>query len=390
MRVLHSVKTHLEVTENWIYPQIASVPGVSGRVICSSVKNGAMYPLGASKKYLSPPSWRTAWGFARLLSACAKRLEKLNALDAMRIRPWRPEAIHAHFGPRGWESIPLSKTLQLPLITSFYGYDAWMLPRIDPLWVGRCKELFSYGKVFLVEGPAMRERLVSLGCRSERIRIQRLGVELPKRFIKHEVPTNRMRVLMVGRFVEKKGLVDGLLACIRALTRGAHLNVTIVGDASPGDCNGVAIKQRLLHLVAENQMQKHVVFKGYLPLAEVRKIIESHDVFLCPSKHAANGDAEGGSPVVLTEAMALGLICVGTRHCDIPEVIIDGATGLLCSEGNVGEMADVLWRLSRGIDGFESLIERARSHICKQFNLTTQLQCLRDVYDSVRDRDFAE
>jgi hypothetical protein len=45
-------------------------------------------------------------------------------------------------------------------------------------------------------------------------------------------------------------------------------------------------------------------------------------VFLCPSRFGPGGDAEGGLPVELLEAMGMGLLCVGSRHCDIPEAII--------------------------------------------------------------------
>ena len=58
-------------------------------------------------------------------------------------------------------------------------------------------------------------------------------------------------------------------------------------------------------------------------------MISRHNVLICPSKHAPDGDAEGGLPFVITEAMALGLLCIGSRHCDIPEAVIDQVTGYL-------------------------------------------------------------
>jgi colanic acid/amylovoran biosynthesis glycosyltransferase len=68
-------------------------------------------------------------------------------------------------------------------------------------------------------------------------------------------------------------------------------------------------------------------------MQETRELFKQHNVFLCPSKHATDADAEGGSPVVLPEAMAAGLICVGTNHCDILEVIINDQTRFLNKEG---------------------------------------------------------
>src|SRR5262249_31069615 len=136
-----------------------------------------------------------------------------------------------------------------------------------------------------------------------------------------------LKVAMVGRYTEKKGLPDGLRACALARRQGVEVDITVIGDAHASDADGQRIKAEL-HAIAKNSELKGCVrFAGFLALDKMRAALREHNVFLCPSKRAADGDAEGGSPVVLTEAMALGLLCIGTRHCDIPELIRDGDTG---------------------------------------------------------------
>jgi colanic acid/amylovoran biosynthesis glycosyltransferase len=158
--------------------------------------------------------------------------------------------------------------------------------------------------------------------------------------------------------------------------------VTVVGDAIDHDPEGFQIKQDLLKLAREPELSGCLEFTGFLPLEKTREIIRAHDVFLCPSRHAASGDAEGGSPISLTEAMALGLICVGTRHCDIPEVIVHGRTGYLCAEGDVDGMTEVLCRLIQKPSEPLGLTAQGRKHVEEHFSLENQLQRLSDAYST--------
>jgi colanic acid/amylovoran biosynthesis glycosyltransferase len=191
---------------------------------------------------------------------------------------------------------------------------------------------------------------------------------------------------MVGRFVEKKGLLDGLRACAVARCKGAPVNLTIVGDAAMHDEVGKQLKAELYSAVAQSGLDSVVHFAGFLSSTELRRVMAEQDVFLCPSKHAANGDAEGGSPVALIEAMAMGLICIGTRHCDIPEVIHDGQTGFLCEPGDVRGMASALIKVMSDRESMPVIAEAGRAHVAKGFSLSTQLHKLSRLYDEIACR----
>jgi colanic acid/amylovoran biosynthesis glycosyltransferase len=384
MRVLHSVQVFLNLSENWIYPQIVSVRGVQGRVMCSSVRYPGSFPLGETRLIVYPPPWDRALGIPRLLNALARRLGVEGAISRFRVRLWRPQILHAHHGTQGWESIRLKKRLKIPLVTSFYGYDAWRLPRMDPAWKHRYDQLFDTGEVFLVEGPAMRSRLCELGCPPKKVRIQRLGVDLSSLPFTKRCFSNGLKIAMVGRFVEKKGLIDGLRACALARRLGARLTVTIIGDTSADDADGLRLKGELSNIASGAELSGRVDFAGFLPLDQMRTLLRDHNVFLCPSKHAVDGDAEGGSPVVLTEAMAMGLLCIGTRHCDIPEVILDGKTGFLCDEGDTAGLAELLSKIEHTTIEQHEMIRVARQHVEENFSLETQMGKLRSLYETLQ------
>jgi colanic acid/amylovoran biosynthesis glycosyltransferase len=382
IRVLHSVSRYLNLTENWIAPQVFDVPGTRGLVFCEERANAEVFPVAPDDVVVdaAPAGWH--WRLQQILDE-GRRRRGASARAMRRIRRWSPRLLHAHFGQRGWQMCGAAERLGVPLVTSFYGFDAWMAPRAEPVWLGRYAALFSAGAAFLVEGPAMRARLLALGCPEEKVHVHRIGVNLDGLVFCERTFTGPVTVAMVGRFVEKKGLSTGLRACALARARGADLRVTVVGDATPGDSAGDAIRSELMELAAGPDLEGRVTFTGFMSADATSDVLRSHHVFLCPSRHAASGDAEGGSPVVLTEAMATGSFCIGTRHCDIPEVIIDGRTGLLADEDDVETLAASLCTVSENGPAVQAMTREGRQHIENLFRLETQLAGLGSIYRSL-------
>ncbi len=378
--VLHSVTIYLNLTENWIEPQVFRVPGANGRILCDARANTTAFHAPHDAIIVDPPVSEQRRHQYPWLARWAERRGINRFSSEWRLWRWQPRIVHGHFGPRAWAARHLARRLGAPLITSFYGYDAWMAPRVEPEWADRYKELFDVGALFLVEGPAMRDRLVALGCSADKVRVHRIGVDLGGLTFRPRAFGPAVTVAMIGRFVEKKGLADGLRACALARTQGLDVRVTIVGDASPTDAAGQAIGAELRTLAAAPELAGRVHFTGFISAQETKAVLATHDVFLCPSRHASNGDAEGGSPVALTEAMAMGVYCIGTRHCDIPEVIVDGRTGALREEGDVDGLAQALCAIPENSPAVVQMTHEGRRHVEERFAIDTQLAGLGALY----------
>ncbi|NQU38976.1 MAG: glycosyltransferase [Lentisphaerae bacterium] len=383
IQVLHSIGSFLEISENWIYPQVTAVSGVIGAVVTRRATNQDVFPLAADRLVLYRSPWERTFRGRRLLEPLERRVVARRIASHVALRSWNPDILHAHIGTQGWLSLDLQQKLEVPLVTSFYGADAWLLPERVRCWRDRYRRLFAEGDLFLVEGPAMRARLTDLGCPEGKIVIQRIGAAVDTLPWIRKTFWDGLNIVMVGRFVEKKGLIDGLRACALARAQGAELHVTIVGDAKDGDATGERLKAEMQACAAESALAGRVHFMGFIPLDQIHGVVAAHNLFLCPSKHASDGDAEGGSPVILTEAMAAGLLCVGTRHCDIPELILDGTTGWLCAEGDVDHMARILVNASQQLEEGIRLTEAGRRHVEDHFSVDRQMDQLRGVYDSV-------
>lgn len=379
MKVLHAVRPFLRISENWIYPQVMDVPGVKPAILCDERVNSDQFPAPHAHFIYDPPPWSESSGVPRLLNSIAFRLGARGLFANAAIARWNPDLIHAHFGMTGSDLLPVSRKLDIPLVTSFYGVDAW---RVSEAREAALHDLFNQGAAFIAEGPAMAARLAEIGCPESRIHVCRIGVKVSQLSFWPAAPQAELRVVMMARFVPKKGFSDGLRACAEAAASGRKLAVTIIGDASPGDKEGAAIREELQAIEQDTALRGRVNFAGFQSLADARDLLYQHDVFLVPSLHAPDGDAEGGAPVGLTEAMAMGLLCLGTRHCDIPETIQDGVTGFLADSSDISGMADLLCQVADEPDRFSSIRQAGRQRIEQYFSREQQVTALAQIYRS--------
>ncbi len=150
-------------------------------------------------------------------------------------------------------------------------------------------------------------------------------------------PAGRPPVIAaVGRLVEKKGFADLLDAVALLRDAGRPCTVELVGT---GPLAGALADQ-----VRRLGLGDRVTLHGALPQDDVRAVVASAAVFAAPCVVGTDGNRDG-LPTVLLEAMALGTPCVATPVTGIPEVLRDGATGLLVPERDPAALAAALDRL---------------------------------------------
>lgn len=142
-------------------------------------------------------------------------------------------------------------------------------------------------------------------------------------------------IISVGRLVPKKGY-DDLIAALGMLPEGTawrfvHIGGGELGDALREQARAAGIGDRCEWL--GSQTQKAVV-----------EAMRSGDIFALMSRIDESGDRDG-LPNVLMEAQSQGLACLATRVAAIPELIVDGETGLLVEPRDRPAMARQLERL---------------------------------------------
>lgn len=292
------------------------------------------------------------------------------------------ELIHARFGMSGIRMMRLKKDWNVPLVTSFHGCDtpgsARMRKRRRDL-----QQLFKTGDIFTVPCRAMKQELVKHGCPERKIVVHYSGIDVGRfAFKERSFPAKGpVRILFVGRLVEKKG-ADILLKAFQSVRKAfPNTELRIVG-------NGV-LRDRLKRLAKKLRVHSHVAFLGELPHREIAKQLESAHLFCLPSSKDRTGNQEG-IPNALKEAMASGLPVVSTFHSGIPELIEDGVSGHLVPENNAGALAKKLIHLLERPDTWKPLGTQARAKIEAQFHQKKQTEKLESLFDSIIQRKRQE
>ena len=358
----HVIKNYLPPTQNWIYEQFRALREYESVVLAYRAVHPEKFPVRELVAVRSGKPWQQARDFiADKVRGYYPSLARLARAQNVRV-------LHAHFGHTGAQSVPLARRLRLPLLASFYGVDLWRDRGDAQRLVRRYATLFEQCTFAIAEGPVARARLTELGCPAEKTRIHPLGIDLSRVGYHPRPQTPVVRVLAAARFTEKKGLTYGVEAFCRAAAEEPALLLTIVGDAAPLAAER-EIKARLHSIVQANRMSARVRFTGNLPPQELRALLYEHDVMLQPSVRAADGDAEGGLPVILLEAAASGMPAIASRHCDIPEIVVEGQTGWLCAERDIAGLTEALIAAARDAKSRAAFGGNARRLVEQRFDL---------------------
>lgn len=377
--IIHATRSWLPQTQTWLYNQVNSLSRrrFNNHIVCEQTQNLDQFKLPHIHRLRPSNRWAA---FLGKKIGWIKLRGKLNQIRAL-AKKTHANILHSHFGDMGWENSWVTKNQNLKHVVTFYGFDVHRLPCFDPRWYRRYRELFQRVDLVLCEGHFMADSIVNLGCSPEKIRVQHLGVDVANIQFKPRVwkKGQPFRILIAATFVEKKGIPFALEALAR-IQNEVDLEVTLIGDASPNKPRSLVEKQKILRMIDQLKLKDKIRRLGFIPYVEFFNEAYAHHVFLSPSLTAADGDSEGGAPVSLIDMAASGIPIVSTRHCDIPEVIVDGQTGLLAKEKSVDELVTHLRWLIGNSDQWDKMLSAGRKRIESEYNATLQAEKLADIY----------
>jgi glycosyltransferase involved in cell wall biosynthesis len=287
----------------------------------------------------------------------------------------RASLIHAHFASGGRSALPIARRLRIPLVVTLHGSD--VTTRID--FRQRYKDLWEKASLFVCVSEFIRRRAAAAGFPEEKLRVLYIGIDHSVFQLQQE-PKNRDLVLFVGRLVEKKGCSFMLQAIAKVQRSYPSVKAIVIGDGP---------LRRSLEELAK-QLNISCQFLGSQPAAVVRQWLAAARMFCAPSVTASNGDSEGLG-MVFAEAQAVGTPVVSFRHGGIPEIVLDGRTGLLAPESDSDALALHILRLLEDEHFWRGCVDHGIAWVRSQFDLKFQTGQLEQVYadvcQSTRDDD---
>jgi glycosyltransferase involved in cell wall biosynthesis len=249
--------------------------------------------------------------------------------------------VHVHFANRAAHTAVFLKEISgIPFSVTAHGQDFMKDLGSDDL----LREICAAAKFVAAETDYSRD-LLRQRCPASAAKIHRVynGIDL-ERFSMPRCDTARPgvapshvpQVVSVGRLVAFKGFEDLIDACAELRRRGADFICEIIGDGP--------LREMLQAKIEQLDLSSQIRLLGSLSQNAVLEKLQAADLFAL----ASTTDAQGATdifPTVILEAMASARPVVSTRLAGIPELVLDGNTGILVSPGDAGALTEALQRL---------------------------------------------
>ena len=295
-------------------------------------------------------------------------------------RKFKPDIIHAHWPfPHAYIALGAAKLFKIPLVLNFHGAELllirkkkWVRPLLkfaisqaqavfanSSFTAGKIKALRNVNVEWSPYGTTLEGGSLPLASAANAASATPSSGDTPQRPVPHEVK-GKFKILFVGRHIERKGICY-LIEAAKYLPRDQfEIRIVGVGDLT-----------EQLHVIANEVKQSNpdsaeIIFTGKLSPEALANEYKTANVFTLPAIVDSKGDTEGLG-VVLIEAMELGLPIVASNVGGIPDVVIDGVSGILVPEKDPQALANAYKRLAAEPELVEHLLAGSQKRIAECF-----------------------
>ena len=243
------------------------------------------------------------------------------------------DIIHCHTWYTHLAGLLLKQLTGSPLVLTTHSLEPqrpWKEEQLGPGYRVSCwieKTAYQNADGVIAVSGAMKTDVQDLyGISPERVRVIYNGID-PKRYAPDPdksvlaargIDPEKPFVLFVGRITRQKGIIH-LVNAIRHIRPGA---VAVLCAGAPDTPEIGSEMERRVEEAQKDSDRQIVWIPEFLPKSEIIKLYSLASVFVCPSVYEPFG-------LINVEAMACGTPVVGSAVGGIPEIVIDGQTGLL-------------------------------------------------------------
>lgn len=285
------------------------------------------------------------------------------------VREFAPDVVHAHWWvPSG----VMAAGLRAPFVVTSHGSDVRLLestPAVRPL---AARVLSRAAAVTTVSAFLERDLRRFLPRLETPIHVLPMPLDVAH-FARGngEEKASPPRILFAGNLVPSKGVDVLIEAFARLRERGIECELRILGEGGE--------RAALEALAGRLGVAGSVAFAPFVSQDAMPAEYGRSTVTVLSSR----GNAEGLG-LTLVEALLAGSAVVGTPAGGIPEVVIDGRTGLIARDGDAADLAQKIGRLLADGDLRERLIARGAERARERHAAIAAAARYVDLYDSVR------
>jgi len=304
---------------------------------------------------------------------CSRQLAEI-------VRGEQVDLLHAHqYTPFFYSAISRFLGSRIPVLFTEHGRHHPDHPSVKRKLANRLL-LRRHDRVVAV-GEAVRQALIhNEGIAPGRVEVIYNGIPL-ERFNLRLTTSQRMAIrteiglepddlmlIQVARLDYLKDHATAIRTVERLVPRKGNARLVLVGEGPE--------RATIQDLVRDRGLEGHVKFLGLR--TDVPRLLAAADIALLTS-------ISEGIPLTLIEAMAAGLPVVATRVGGVPEVVVDGETGLLAPAGDDRALAELVFRLVATPDLLEDLGVKGRDCAVSLFSEVQMHAAYCRVYEEMLD-----
>jgi teichuronic acid biosynthesis glycosyltransferase TuaC len=233
--------------------------------------------------------------------------------------------------PDGWAGIQAAHRLKLPSVLQLLGSDINFMAS-DPVRRPFILEAMDQTSLITTVSAPLRDKALEMGAPPEKVIVLPNGVDTdlfqPRDRTQSRLylglPLNRKLILFVGHLVPEKG-PQIVLEVLAQLPDDVML--IMVG--------GGPLRRSLSEKVKSLGLADRVRFVGEVPHQRIPAFIAACDCLALPSLRE-------GEPNAVLEALAAGRPVAASRVGGVPQLVVDGSQGHLCTAGDADDLARAL------------------------------------------------
>ncbi|MEP1446561.1 MAG: glycosyltransferase [Paraglaciecola sp.] len=258
---------------------------------------------------------------------------------------WKPDVVNSHWLlPQGFVAALACKLTRSKHVATVHGGDVFALN--SPLF-RKLKKFAINNSTLVTVNSSVTEKVtkeLAPGTQTPFLKLPTGILPLPvldKTKVTNlrthlQKNSNEKLILFVGRLSEEKGVREAIQATAKLIDAGLRLRLIVIGEGHE--------KEDFKKVVSDLGINEYVDFLGWIENKDVYYYFSACDVFVGPSKTAANGQVEAQG-LTFIEAMLAGCPVIGSNSGGIIDAVIPEQTGWLVEPNNVDSLANTIGKV---------------------------------------------
>jgi glycogen(starch) synthase len=216
-----------------------------------------------------------------------------------------------------------------------------------------------------------------VGVSKEQTRVVHNGIDL-ELFNADPVSTEieNLRLLYAGRLSPDKGVHTILesLGILKTTQPDLAIELSIYGSGTPD------YQKQLEQIVTTYHLEGCVRFEGFVPREEMPEVFAAHNVLIFPSIWA--------EPLarIIQEAMACGLVVIGTATGGTREILHDGENGLIFEAGDAQMLAEKIFQIYADENLRTRFAKSGRHTVEEEFSLDRMVEEIENSFTQILEQ----